>query len=55
MNKSGPIRCAAVDSTFTHVITTGDDKKLKVWQVADEFKLLSERYAHASRATESKS
>ncbi|KAI0333911.1 hypothetical protein GY45DRAFT_1243707 [Cubamyces sp. BRFM 1775] len=43
LNKSGPIRCAAVDSTFIHAITTGDDKKLKVWQVADEFKLLSER------------
>ncbi|KAH9893323.1 WD40-repeat-containing domain protein [Cubamyces lactineus] len=42
-NGSGPIRCAAVDSTFTHAITTGDDKKLKVWQLVDELKLLSER------------
>ncbi|KAI9062584.1 hypothetical protein FKP32DRAFT_1573444 [Trametes sanguinea] len=41
--KTGPIRCAAVDFTFTHAITTGDDKKLKVWQVGDELKLLSER------------
>ncbi|KAI0352084.1 WD40 repeat-like protein [Trametes cingulata] len=43
LNKTGPIRCAAVDTTFTHVITTGDDKKLKVWQVKDALKLLSER------------
>ncbi|OSD04707.1 WD40 repeat-like protein [Trametes coccinea BRFM310] len=43
LNNTGPIRCAAVDSTFSHAITTGDDKKLKVWQVRDELKLLSER------------
>ncbi|KAJ3008349.1 hypothetical protein NUW54_g3188 [Trametes sanguinea] len=43
VTKTGPLRCAAVDSTFTHAITTGDDKKLKVWQVGDELKLLSER------------
>ncbi|KAI0369855.1 hypothetical protein BV20DRAFT_996374 [Pilatotrama ljubarskyi] len=43
LNKTGPIRCAAVDYKFTHVITTGDDKKLKVWQVKDALKLLSER------------
>ncbi|EED81216.1 predicted protein [Postia placenta Mad-698-R] len=40
--KSGPIRCSAVDEASTHVITAGDDKKLKVWQL-DGLKLLSER------------
>lgn len=30
--KAGPIRCAAVDKQFLHVITTGDDKKMKVWR-----------------------
>ncbi|KAI0773221.1 hypothetical protein BD413DRAFT_540191 [Trametes elegans] len=43
LTKSGPIRCAAVDATFTHVIQTADDKKLKVWLVGEDFKLLSER------------
>ncbi|KAM5544290.1 hypothetical protein V8D89_001950 [Ganoderma adspersum] len=43
LNKSGPIRCIAVDSAFTHVATTGDDKKLKVWKVAETLELLSER------------
>ena len=40
--KSGPIRCAAVNTSFTHLVTTGDDKKLKVWQI-DGLKLLSTR------------
>ncbi|KAL6305963.1 WD40-repeat-containing domain protein [Sparassis latifolia] len=40
--KSGPVRCAAADSEFLRIITTGDDKKLKVWQI-DGLKLLSER------------
>ncbi|OBZ66832.1 tRNA (guanine-N(7)-)-methyltransferase non-catalytic subunit TRM82 [Grifola frondosa] len=40
--KSGPIRCSAVDGSSTHAITTGEDKKLKVWQI-DGLKLLSER------------
>ena len=43
--KSGPIRCIAVDVAFLHVATTGDDKKLKVWKIADPLELLSERYA----------
>ncbi|KAI0642324.1 WD40-repeat-containing domain protein [Trametes meyenii] len=43
LKQSGPIRCVAVDSTFTYAITTGDDKKLRVWRVRDEPKLLSER------------
>ncbi|KAI0675915.1 WD40-repeat-containing domain protein [Trametes maxima] len=43
LRKSGPIRCVAVDSSFTYAITTGDEKKLRVWQVRDELKLLSER------------
>ncbi|KAL1945160.1 hypothetical protein VTO73DRAFT_2780 [Trametes versicolor] len=41
--KSGPIRCAAVDSRFAHLITTGDDKRLKVWHVGGSLGLLSER------------
>ncbi|KAI0929670.1 hypothetical protein AcW1_007041 [Taiwanofungus camphoratus] len=40
--KTGLIRCAAADDALKHVITVGDDKKLKVWQV-DGLKLLSER------------
>ncbi|TFY70132.1 hypothetical protein EVG20_g2871 [Dentipellis fragilis] len=40
--KSGPIRCAAVDSSFAHLATAGDDKKLKVWKV-DGLSLVNER------------
>ncbi|KAI0046502.1 WD40 repeat-like protein [Auriscalpium vulgare] len=40
--KSGPVRCAAVDVGYTHLATSGEDKKLKVWTV-DGLKLLSER------------
>ena len=39
---SGPVRCVAVDANFSRLITTGDDKKLKVWQI-DGLKLLSTR------------
>lgn len=43
--KSGPIRCAAVDREFRYLITAGDDKMLKVWNLSvDELQLLSERY-----------
>ena len=41
--KSGPIRCIAVDTASTHIVTTGDDKKLKVWKIADALELVSER------------
>ncbi|THG97223.1 hypothetical protein EW026_g4740 [Hermanssonia centrifuga] len=40
--KSGPVRCSTVDRGFTYVVTSGEDKKLKVWEV-DGLKLLSER------------
>lgn len=40
--KSGPVRCGAVDNAFIHLVTSGDDKRLKVWQI-DGLKLLSER------------
>ena len=40
--KSGPIRCVAIDDSFAHLATTGDDKKLKVWQLVG-LKLLSTR------------
>lgn len=41
--KSGPIRCVDVDVWFTHIVTSGEDKQLKVWRLED-LKLLSERY-----------
>jgi tRNA (guanine-N(7)-)-methyltransferase subunit TRM82 len=31
--KAGPIRCAAVDSEYTHLATASDDKQLKVWAI----------------------
>lgn len=43
--KAGPIRCTAVDAGFVYLITSGDDKKMKVWQV-EGLKLLSERYVY---------
>jgi len=30
---SGPIRFSAVDTEFKHLVTVGDDKKLKVWDL----------------------
>ena len=41
--KSGHVRCAAVDREFRYLITSGEDKMLKVWEL-DGLKLLSERY-----------
>lgn len=41
--KSGHVRCAAVDRQFKYLITSGEDKILKVWEL-DGLKLLSERY-----------
>ena len=46
--KSGPVRCAAVDEKLEYLITTGEDKILKLWEV-DGLKLLSERYVCNSR------
>ena len=43
MIKSGHVRCAAVDKEFRYLITAGEDKMLKVWEL-DGLKLLSERY-----------
>ncbi|KIM44673.1 hypothetical protein M413DRAFT_442627 [Hebeloma cylindrosporum] len=40
--KSGPIRCAAVSQDFSYLLTSGEDKLLKLWAV-DGLKLLSER------------
>ncbi|KAJ6581834.1 WD40-repeat-containing domain protein [Mycena capillaripes] len=40
--KSGPIRLAAVDRSGKHLVTSGDDKQLKLWQI-DGLKLLNER------------
>jgi tRNA (guanine-N(7)-)-methyltransferase subunit TRM82 len=41
--KSGHVRCAAVDREFRYLITSGEDKILKVWEL-EGLKLLSERY-----------
>ena len=43
LQKTGPIRCAAVDFEYTNLVTVGDDKQLKVWAI-DSLQLLSERY-----------
>lgn len=45
--KSGPVRCATVDSEYAHIATAGDDKQLKVWAI-DSLQLLSERCAPIS-------
>lgn len=45
--KSGPIRVAAIDEAFTHLVTVGDDKRLKLWRI-DGLKVLSERCASVS-------
>ncbi|KAH9989586.1 WD40-repeat-containing domain protein [Russula vinacea] len=42
LQKTGPIRCAAVDIEYTNLVTVGDDKQLKVWAI-DSLQLLSER------------
>ncbi|KAG2743233.1 WD40 repeat-like protein [Suillus brevipes Sb2] len=39
---SGPIRCAALSDCGKYLATSGEDKKLKTWQV-DNLKLLSSR------------
>ncbi|KAI0793716.1 WD40-repeat-containing domain protein [Fomes fomentarius] len=43
LRNSGPIRCIAFDTNLSCIATTGDDKKLKVWKVADNLELLHER------------
>ncbi|KAF7370384.1 tRNA (guanine-N(7)-)-methyltransferase non-catalytic subunit TRM82 [Mycena sanguinolenta] len=40
--KSGPVRLAAVDKDGKHLVTSGDDKLFKLWQI-DGLKLLNER------------
>ncbi|KIK61656.1 hypothetical protein GYMLUDRAFT_224619 [Collybiopsis luxurians FD-317 M1] len=42
LKKSGPIRCAALDNSNTHLATLADDKFLKVWKL-DSLELLHER------------
>ncbi|KAH8103828.1 WD40-repeat-containing domain protein [Cristinia sonorae] len=41
--KGGPIRCSAVDTKWKWLVTAGEDKKLKVWDLTDRLKKLSER------------
>lgn len=43
--KSGPIRCSAVDDKWRWVVAAGDDKKLRVWDINDALKMVSERCA----------
>ena len=45
--KSGPIHFSAVDAEFEHLVTVGEDKKLKVWELNGP-KLRSQRFALAS-------
>jgi tRNA (guanine-N(7)-)-methyltransferase subunit TRM82 len=40
--KSRHIVCYAVDAHHEHLVTAGDDKKLKVWRI-DGLELISER------------
>ncbi|KAF8817442.1 hypothetical protein BYT27DRAFT_7227146 [Phlegmacium glaucopus] len=40
--KSGHVRCAAIDREFKYLITSGEDKMLKVWEL-EGLRLLSER------------
>ncbi|KAJ7696446.1 WD40-repeat-containing domain protein [Mycena rosella] len=42
INKAGPIRVAALDSTGTHLATSADDKQLRLWRL-DGLALLNER------------
>ncbi|KAE9392325.1 WD40 repeat-like protein [Gymnopus androsaceus JB14] len=42
LKKSGPIRCAVLDNSNTHLATLADDKRLKVWKL-DGLELLHER------------
>lgn len=44
--KSGPVRFSAVDTEFEHLVTIGEDKKLKVWELNGP-KLRSQRFALA--------
>lgn len=48
--KSGPIRCAALDSSSKYLTTSCDDKIMKVWQV-DGLELLSSRYVRGRLKT----
>ena len=44
--KSGPIHFSAVDAEFENLVTVGEDKKIKVWEL-DGPKLRSQRFALA--------
>lgn len=43
VDRDGPVRCAAVDTQFKHVVTAGDDKMLKI-RAIDGLDLVNERY-----------
>lgn len=48
--KSGPVRFSAVDTEFEYLVTVGEDKKLKVWEL-DGPKLRSQRFVLAPAFT----
>lgn len=50
--KSGPVRFSAVGAEFEYLITVGEDKKLKVWELPGP-KLRSQRSAFASASIRS--
>lgn len=43
LKKAGPIRCAAISTSFRHLATVGDDKHVRVWEV-DGLKSVNARY-----------
>jgi len=48
--KSGPIHFSVVDIEFKHLVTVGEDKQLKVWEL-DGPKLCHQRFALAPAFT----
>ena len=43
LRKAGPIRCAAISTSFSHLATVGDDKHVRIWEV-DGLKSINARY-----------
>ena len=50
LSKSGPIRCAAISKSFSHLATIGDDKQVRIWEV-DGLKALNARYVYYTFVT----
>ena len=45
--KSGPVRCFAVDNAGKHLLSSGEDKVLKLWEI-EGLKLVNQRYGDLS-------